>query len=418
MCIIGQASRVAFRLKVMRADAWARLLCAGQTKKKSKKRAMSAPGKLYVGASAFSLPSVMPESIAAECALRFSHVRFEAVCDLSGLPATPVVAAAVGERAKALRLADGCMFPEPVFSSPSGACVAGTEPIIGALAFLGSAGRLVGLTSGLSNAQLAANAAVTSLCRATVFPAFEFLAYAHDANFTQLLPALQRRQSLTSRLLNPVPAQRRAKLARLFEQYGLASEADAIELMTSGLVALERYLSAAGVSVESSAAHDDAVTFFHGGASPTVVDCYVFAAASAALFSRCAATSALSRLQGDEAGGGKRRFPLLAHYVGAVSLRYFERYAGLHFLNIPPPASVEVEPDVYRPGRSLVLAGTAVFAALYFLVANAATVVELLQEEGEAEEHGELAEQGQVAIGGDAAQQQQQQPAASGSDEK
>jgi hypothetical protein len=290
------------------------------------------------------------------------------------------------------------------------------------------------LNAGLSAGQLATTDAVIALIRATVFPAFEYALYSHDESYERVRPALQESMSLWQRLREPLPTQRAAKLRELRDRHNLRSDEDAVELATKGLKALEGYLLHAGVSTGASRSTDgtthplDACPFFHGTTVPSTTDCFVYAAIAVAAASRFPSSSAWAAFQvdsgltldtDDEATNGvpaparKSAFPLLCFYGRSIARRYFEQYAGLHFVNLPA-IDVKVEDsDPYRAGRRRIIIGTALFAFTYMVMVNAKSILETLLAAAEYAEAVEAAEE-EAEEGGEEVVPPEVHPAAGG----
>lgn len=386
---------------------------------------MPAAAALYAGPAAFQLPTVVPDGLIAECGLRFTHVRFERTVTLNEFPPSDWKDVVAGVKRARPNHTGTPPWDCAVLRTADGATRVGASHIIDALSY-NTGTRFATLTTGLTNGQFALTDAVIALLNDTIFPAVEFACYGPNSSFAQLAPKLRAEQTWLQHARNPAPVQRRAKLEHLKLRHGIASEADAVAALRRGFTALERFLTDAGVTTQSSAAaanEERVCPFFHGTAAPSKVDCYVFAAVAMACGARFPADSAFAEFQLEnnlslERVAGSQTFPLVNFYASSVSLRYFEQYSGLHFLNIPRVVSnkAEDEQDVYRQGRVRTVVATAVFGVFYFLVVHAPTIVAILaaaeEDEEFAEEDGDGFGLGEAPAGdGEAVDQQQQRTA-------
>ncbi|KEG09585.1 hypothetical protein DQ04_04991040 [Trypanosoma grayi] len=151
---------------------------------------------------------------------------------------------------------------------------------------------------------------------------------------------------------------------------------EALERMESGLRALET------LHVANAKA---AGNFLLGTERPCGADALAYAAASSFLHadfvSNCA-SGAVVRAQRRV----KEECPALLEYVERLRLLYFEEYSGFYTLRATGgPDATAADPkhamdETFRQGRWAVLAWTAGFAAVYFVLTNAELILALLSE--------------------------------------
>ena len=324
--------------------------------------ATSSTAKLYAEGKGFGLPHTDVEALAVECALRaadadFTFARPNSAFSGAALPCVHVTM-------KTARTASAPAKEEDV----------STRGVAEAFALLARNGK--DLDSGLSNDQRVFSKAAALAFSHQIRPAFDFVTMGLEQHYAVRAANRSDPNSILAYGLNAVGYERSAALRAIKAQYRIDTLAGALMLAAGGLKAFEDILRVA----EGAAGGLRGGAFAFGTAKPTTLDCLAFAACSGLLYAEFSEQYGEVRSWQAEQ---RAELPRLMALTEAVRLAIFAS-TNNHFFSLKPilPSADSSAYDAekpYREGRLRFLTLTAAFAGLYFLVTNAATLVQVLE---------------------------------------
>lgn len=314
---------------------------------------------LHCEGKGFGLPHSDVNALAAACALRAANVDFRYARPVGHLPtlvAQSWTAKSTTNPAK-----------EEVVSCK------GVSEIFALLARNGS-----DLDTGLTNEQRVYCGSVSLIFAHQIIPAFDFLSLALEEHASIREGNRSDPNSLFSIGLSWLGWGRRSQLSTIATHYHISTIGSALAVAAAALKSIEDLIRL--VRSSNATRNEDADGFIFTTTKPSTLDCLAFAAGSVFLYAEFDEKYGEIRAWQIEQ---RRELPRLVELTEAVRKSVFGSTQTAFFTLKPILPSADSSSydgeKPFREGRFRFLAATAAFASLYFLVTNAATVVQVLE---------------------------------------